>query len=146
VAVSFRSLQVSHSSLTRSHRIVDLLAQASNSTSPIALDSDLATLEASLQQVADMVDRVLSYVRSVLAGEVEGDVAVGRYLMDTLSMSTAGIEKGKLEGLFNAHLQVSFSLLAEEACILMDRFRIHSWFLTWRIWCGRKWRYRLGWR
>jgi translation initiation factor 3 subunit F len=85
---------------------VDLLTQASNSSSPIALLSDLATLEASLQQVAAMVDRVLAYVRSVLAGEVQGDVAVGRYLMDTLSTTTAGIEKGKLEGLFNAHLQV----------------------------------------
>ena len=53
-----------------------------------------------------MVDRVLTYVRSVLTGEVEGDVAVGRYLMDTLSTTTAGIEKGKLEGLFNVHLQV----------------------------------------
>lgn len=94
-------------SLTR--LVVDLLAQAANSSAPVALDSDLATLEAALQQVADMVDRVLTYVRSVLAGEVEGDVAVGRYLMDTLSASTAGIEKGKLEGLFNAHLQVSLS-------------------------------------
>jgi len=84
---------------------LDLLSQASASSSPVPLDSDLATLEASLQQVADMVERVLSYVRSVIAGEVQGDVAVGRYLIDTLSTSTAGIEKGKLEGLFNAHLQ-----------------------------------------
>ena len=75
------------------------------------------TLEKSLQQVAAMVDRVLSYVRSVLTGEVDGDIAVGRYLMDTLSATTAGIEKGKLEGLFNAHLQVLF-LFAVKACIL----------------------------
>ncbi|KAF8580610.1 Mov34-domain-containing protein [Ramaria rubella] len=84
---------------------IDILTQASNLSSPVSLGNDLAALEASLQQVADMVDRVLSYVRSVLTGEVEGDVAVGRYLMDTLSVTTAGIEKGKLEGLFNAHLQ-----------------------------------------
>ncbi|KAF8521847.1 Mov34-domain-containing protein [Gautieria morchelliformis] len=84
---------------------LDLLSQASNSSSPVALLSDLAVLEASIQQVAAMVDRVLVYVRSVLAGEVQGDVAVGRYLIDTLSTTTAGIEKGKLDGLFNAHLQ-----------------------------------------
>lgn len=96
---------------------VDLLAQASNSSSPVPLLSDLAALEASLQQIAAMVDRVLTYVRSVLAGEAQGDVAVGRYLMDTLSTTTAGIEKGKLEGLFNVHLQVRiFPPLTLENC------------------------------
>ena len=98
---------------------VDLLTQASNSSSPVALMSDLATLEASLQQVAAMVDRVLEYVRSVIAGEVQGDVAVGRYLMDTLSTTTAGIEKGKLEGLFNAHLQVRHGYSCYLACLLI---------------------------
>jgi len=53
-----------------------------------------------------MADRVLTYVRSVLAGDVQGDVAVGHYLLDTLSTTAAGIEKGKLEGLFNVHLQI----------------------------------------
>ena len=47
-----------------------------------------------------MLDRVLTYVRSVLAGEVEGDVALGKYLLDTLNTSTKGFEKG-----FNTHLQ-----------------------------------------
>jgi hypothetical protein len=51
-----------------------------------------------------MLDRVLAYVRSVLAGEMKGDPAVGRYLMDTLG---AGIGTGDLEkGGFNASLQV----------------------------------------
>lgn len=49
-----------------------------------------------------MLDRVLSYVQSVLAGEVEGDAAVGRYLMDALGPSTEDIERGE----FNSHLQV----------------------------------------
>ncbi|KAF8524703.1 Mov34-domain-containing protein [Hysterangium stoloniferum] len=84
---------------------LDLLSKAASSSSTVSLESDLATLEASLQQVADMVERVLAYVRSVISGEINGDIAVGRYLMDTLSVSSAGIEKGKLEGLFNAHLQ-----------------------------------------
>lgn len=76
------------------------------SSTPIGLESDLATLEASLRQVSEMVDRVLAYVRSVIAGEVEGDVTVGRYLLDTLNVSTSGMDKGKLEELFNSHLQV----------------------------------------
>jgi translation initiation factor 3 subunit F len=49
-----------------------------------------------------MLDRVLSYVQSVLSGEVKGDPAVGRYLMDTLGASTDDLEKGG----FSASLQV----------------------------------------
>ena len=49
-----------------------------------------------------MLDRVLSYVRAVLAGEIQGNPAVGRYLMDTLGSSAEDLEKGG----FNASLQV----------------------------------------
>ena len=49
-----------------------------------------------------MLDRVLSYVQQVLAGEVKGDAAVARYLMDTLGASTQDLEKGG----FNSSLQV----------------------------------------
>jgi hypothetical protein len=53
-----------------------------------------------------MLDRVLEYVRSVLADETKGDPAVGRYLMDTLGASTDDLEKGG----FNASLQVRIIL------------------------------------
>jgi translation initiation factor 3 subunit F len=53
-----------------------------------------------------MLDRVLAYVRSVLAGETKGDPAVGRYLMDTLGTSTDDLEKGG----FNASLQVRYHI------------------------------------
>ncbi|GBE79890.1 Mov34-domain-containing protein [Sparassis latifolia] len=81
----------------------DLLASTSNSSNasiahPI---TDLEVLERSLKSVDEMLERVLSYVRSVLAGEVKGDPAVGRYLMDTLGASTEDLEKGG----FNASLQ-----------------------------------------
>lgn len=49
-----------------------------------------------------MLDRVLAYVRSVLAGETKGDPALGRYLMDTLGASTEDLEKGS----FHSSLQV----------------------------------------
>ena len=49
-----------------------------------------------------MLDRVLTYVRAVLAGEKKGDPAIGRYLMDTLGASTEDLEKGG----FNTSLQV----------------------------------------
>ena len=50
-----------------------------------------------------MLDRVLAYVRSVLAGEVKGDAAVGRYLLNTFGASTEELEKGA----FHTSLQAS---------------------------------------
>ncbi|KAF7981685.1 hypothetical protein HWV62_32242 [Athelia sp. TMB] len=76
---------------------VDLLT---NPTQPHPM-ADLDILESSIQSVTAMLDRVLSYVRSVLAGEVKGNPAVGRYLMDTLGASTGELETGG----FNASLQ-----------------------------------------
>ncbi|KAI0940106.1 hypothetical protein AcW1_004916 [Taiwanofungus camphoratus] len=85
------------------HSGLDLLT--TTSTSPNSAVShpvtDLEILERSLQSVSDMLDRVLSYVQSVLAGEVRGNSAVGRYLMDALGASTEDPEKGG----FNASLQ-----------------------------------------
>ena len=86
---------------------VDLLvdtANSSSSTSPQPV-ADLEIIEKAILSVSDMLDRVLSYVRAVLAGEKKGDPAVGRYLMDTLGASTDDLEKGS----FNASLQVSDS-------------------------------------
>ena len=96
--------------LTPSFIVVDLLASASSAvtgtgvTQPI---SDLEALEQSIKSVTAMLDRVLSYVRSVLAGDVQGDPAVGRYLLDTFAASTDDLEKGG----FNASLQVSGRVL-----------------------------------
>ena len=66
--------------------------------------TDLDILDRALNSVTEMLDRVLTYVRSVLSGEVKGDAAVGRYLMDTFGASTEELEKGA----FNTSLQVSF--------------------------------------
>ncbi|KZS88159.1 Mov34-domain-containing protein [Sistotremastrum niveocremeum HHB9708] len=68
--------------------------------SPLAPLTDLDVLSETLQSVSAMIDRVLAYVRSVLAGEVEGDAAVGRYLLDTLNTSVKGMDSG-----LNSHLQ-----------------------------------------
>ncbi|KAH7916252.1 Mov34-domain-containing protein [Hygrophoropsis aurantiaca] len=83
---------------------LDLLtttASLPSSESPLQPATDLEILEKSLQSVHDMLDRVLAYVQKVLAGEIEGNRAVGRYLMDTLGASTDEIEKGG----FNTSLQ-----------------------------------------
>ncbi|KAK7054881.1 hypothetical protein VNI00_003344 [Paramarasmius palmivorus] len=74
--------------------------QTSSPISPFPVTS-LDHLESSLQQVQSMLDRVLSYVRSVLNGSVKGDPAVGRYLMDTLGVDLDLDGKGG----FNSRLQ-----------------------------------------
>ena len=85
---------------------MDLLASASSATASPGVTqpvSDLEALDRSIRSVTAMLDRVLGYVRSVLAGEVQGDPAVGRYLLDTFAASTDDLEKGG----FNASLQVN---------------------------------------
>jgi hypothetical protein len=88
------------------NQLVDLLATTAFSPNaqtgqPV---TDLELLSRSLKGVQDMLDRVLAYVRAVLAGEREGDAAVGRYLMDTLGAAPP-LEDGERGG-FNASLQV----------------------------------------
>lgn len=93
--------------------VVDLLSTTSaapNSTTPHPV-TDLEVLESSLKSVAEMLDRVISYVQQVLTGEVKGDAAVGRYLMDTLGSSTEDLEKGG----FNSSLQVG-RMMYENTC------------------------------
>lgn len=85
---------------------LDLLAASLQAPSHAASpQQELQVLEESIKGVTDMIDRVLIYVKKVIAGEVEGDAAVGRYLLDTLSASVTGLEKEKVENLFNSHLQ-----------------------------------------
>lgn len=82
--------------------IVDLLATVSQGSADAFPVTDLDILDRSLETVSSMLDRVLAYVRSVLAGEVKGDAVVGRYLMDTFGASTEELDKGS----FNTSLQV----------------------------------------
>ncbi|KAJ7241933.1 Mov34-domain-containing protein [Mycena haematopus] len=85
---------------------LDLLTQTAlspNSTTAQPITS-IANLDTTLNTVSQMLDRVLAYVGQVLAGEVEGDKALGRYLMDTLGVAAIG-EKGGEDKAFNASLQ-----------------------------------------
>ncbi|EMD41061.1 hypothetical protein CERSUDRAFT_149703 [Gelatoporia subvermispora B] len=79
--------------------------------------NDLEVLERSLKSVSEMLDRVLSYVQSVLSGEVKGDAAVGRYLMDTLGSTTEDLEKGGFNSALQDTLMVSYlaSLVRSQA-------------------------------
>lgn len=80
-------------------------------STPATPPTPLASLHSTLQSVSEMLDRVLAYVHSVLRGEIPGDKALGRYLMDTLGAAEEARDEGEdgdgkgQEG-FNASLQV----------------------------------------
>lgn len=98
------------------HSSVDLLTNSlSPSPSITSPSTDLEVLERSVQQVMDMLDRVLTYVKAVLAGETKGDPVVGRYLLDTFSTSTEGLDQGS----FTTSLQVRLSGFCP--CFVADR-------------------------
>lgn len=83
-------------------------ALTSLATGPAQGASDLDALNASLQQVQAKLDRVLAYVRRVIAGEEPGDAAVGRFLSETIGVVPSGLDRPALEKLFNTHLQETF--------------------------------------
>lgn len=69
---------------------------------------DLAALTQSLHQIQGQLRRVLSYVRDVLSGKVQGDEVVGRYLLDTIARIPIGASaaEGKEVGeVWNSCLQ-----------------------------------------
>ncbi|RXW24669.1 hypothetical protein EST38_g1189 [Candolleomyces aberdarensis] len=89
---------------------LDLLAgtaASSTSTTPQPV-ADVEILERSLLSVSSMLDRVLSYVQSVLSGEKEGDKAIGRYLMDTLGAATEDLEKSGFNSSLQDTLMISY--------------------------------------
>lgn len=121
--------------------VVDLLSNVASGSSDAFPATDLDILERALESVTEMLDRVLSYVRSVLAGEVKGDAAVGRYLFDTFGASTEELEKGA----FNSSLQVMHVPCPPE-CLLISAFsRTLSWFLTSQTWFAHKRKFPLVW-
>ncbi|KAI0321979.1 Mov34-domain-containing protein [Amylostereum chailletii] len=73
-----------------------------------ALPTDLSLLETSIQSVIDMLDRVLIYVRAVLAGEKQGDAAIGRYLMSAFGAGTEDLEKGGFASSLQDTLMMSY--------------------------------------
>ncbi|KAG9011810.1 hypothetical protein FRB94_007536 [Tulasnella sp. JGI-2019a] len=83
---------------------LDILSKAADGPVP-AYATELETLELALLEVISMIDRVLVYVQSVTSGKAQGDERVGRNLLGTLSATVEGLEKNRLESLFNSHLQ-----------------------------------------
>jgi len=89
---------------------VDLLAATAQSPTSTSVQpiTDLEVIERSIQDTVGTLDRVLSYVQAVLAGERKGDAAIGRYLMDTLGSSADDLEKSGFNSSLQDTLMISY--------------------------------------
>lgn len=75
---------------------------------PISTEQPMAHLHALLLRLRTMVQQVSTYVDDVVEGKKEGDVQVGKYLLDSIGAVPASKAGGtSLEEDFQAHLSVS---------------------------------------
>ncbi|KAK7205788.1 JAB1/Mov34/MPN/PAD-1 ubiquitin protease-domain-containing protein [Myxozyma melibiosi] len=84
---------------------LELVASAKNvETRDTSIVNDISNLERSVEQVLEMIDRVSTYVSSVIEGGNPGSVAIGKFLLQNLSLAPK-VDAEELEKLFNSHLQ-----------------------------------------
>ncbi|KAI8145874.1 maintenance of mitochondrial structure and function-domain-containing protein [Fennellomyces sp. T-0311] len=84
---------------------LDMLASAKQSDSRTAsLLSDMDHLEVAITKLQEMLGRISEYVDSVVAGKEKPNNAIGRYIMDTVSV-VPKIDSTSFEKMFNSHLQ-----------------------------------------
>lgn len=79
---------------------------------------DIDVLGASLDNVNGLLDRVLEYVRGVLAGDIPGDKALGRYLLSALVAPPAAAATGLQDTLMVSYLAHLVRAQAEVAARL----------------------------
>ncbi|KAK9723011.1 hypothetical protein K7432_002261 [Basidiobolus ranarum] len=82
--------------------ILSLTKESPKSTSSIV--SDMDNLERAIVMLQEMLERVVTYVDSVLEGKTPANNTIGRFLMDTVSV-VPKIDASSFEKLFNSHLQ-----------------------------------------
>ncbi|CAO3667428.1 unnamed protein product [Rhizopus stolonifer] len=84
---------------------LDMLASAKTKESRTAsLISDMDHLEIAVTKLQEMLERISKYVDNVVAGEAQPNNAIGRYIMDTVSV-VPKIDSAAFEKMFNSHLQ-----------------------------------------
>jgi translation initiation factor 3 subunit F len=85
--------------------LVEILATAKASDERQAsLLSDMDHLEIAIAKVQEMLDRVSQYVQQVLKGQEPANNAIGRYIMDSVSV-VPKVDATSFEKMFNSHLQ-----------------------------------------
>ncbi|ANB11524.1 hypothetical protein AWJ20_4341 [Sugiyamaella lignohabitans] len=84
---------------------LSVLSQAKDDENRSApLVSDMKALEDSIVEVIDMLQRVSAYVNGIITGNTPANVAIGKYLLKSLSL-VPSLSAETLEKLFNSHLQ-----------------------------------------
>ncbi|ORX55146.1 Mov34-domain-containing protein [Hesseltinella vesiculosa] len=84
---------------------LEMLASAkSNETRTAALLSDMDHLEVAIVRLQELLERVSKYVDSVVQGTTPPNNAIGRYIMDAVSV-VPKIDASVFEKTFNSHLQ-----------------------------------------
>lgn len=68
------------------------------------VSSELDNLKSSLEQLLRLLEKVESYTQQVLQGTRKGDISVGRYISDTLSMIPQ-LDSASIEKLFGDQLR-----------------------------------------
>ncbi|KAI9474871.1 maintenance of mitochondrial structure and function-domain-containing protein [Zychaea mexicana] len=84
---------------------LDMLASAKSSENRSAsLLSDMDHLEVAVGKLQEMLQRISEYVDSVVDGKEKPNNAIGRYIMDTVSV-VPKVDSASFEKMFNSHLQ-----------------------------------------
>ncbi|CEP15874.1 hypothetical protein [Parasitella parasitica] len=84
---------------------LDMLSSAkSNESRSAPLISDMDHLEVAITKLQEMLERISKYVDSVVDGSIAPNNAIGRYIMDTVSV-VPKIDSTSFEKMFNSHLQ-----------------------------------------
>ncbi|CAO3663837.1 unnamed protein product [Umbelopsis vinacea] len=84
---------------------LEILATAKSSDERSAsLLSDMDHLEIAIAKVQEMLERVSQYVQQVLNGKEPANNAIGRYIMDSVSV-VPKVDATSFEKMFNSHLQ-----------------------------------------
>ncbi|KAI8074952.1 maintenance of mitochondrial structure and function-domain-containing protein [Gongronella butleri] len=84
---------------------LEMLASAKSSeTRTASLLSDMDHLELAIVRLQELLERVSKYVDSVVKGETQPNNAIGRYIMDAVSV-VPKIDPSVFEKTFNSHLQ-----------------------------------------
>ncbi|EEP80924.1 conserved hypothetical protein [Uncinocarpus reesii 1704] len=68
------------------------------------LFTDIETLEKSIEEVLDMIDRVSKYVESVIDEEAPASTALGQFLLNALALAPK-VDPANIESDFNKHIQ-----------------------------------------
>ncbi|KAI5778233.1 JAB1/Mov34/MPN/PAD-1 ubiquitin protease-domain-containing protein [Geopyxis carbonaria] len=84
---------------------LELIAGAKNNEDRKApIMTDIGALEKAVEDVLGMLDRVSNYVDRVIKGDCEASVAIGKFLMSTVTLAPK-VTAADVERMFNTHIQ-----------------------------------------